>query len=178
MDCWWPTGGKRCIRMLSPKFSHLPQIRFDCLTQQTICYLSSLHHKEAKFCHWQSRLGFKMTHTACTLNINVNHRQRILSTTRGHPAQWNDKALCLFDPFMYSYIQEQCWTQCLWVLCSFTDGEIITESCCACWLLVDNGYQLHPTTIDVIKWTNRMEIQFSIRRLNTHFVFLTVEGRC
>ena len=39
----------------------------------------------------QAHLGFKMTHTARTYNITVNHRRRILSTTRGHPARWNDK---------------------------------------------------------------------------------------
>jgi hypothetical protein len=48
----------------------------------------------------QAHLGFKMTHTARTYNITVNHRRRILSTTRGHPARWNDKTLALFDDFM------------------------------------------------------------------------------
>jgi hypothetical protein len=41
-----------------------------------------------------------MSHTARTYNITVNHRRRILSTTNGHPARWNDKTLALFDPFM------------------------------------------------------------------------------
>lgn len=35
--------------------------------------------------------GFKMSHTARTYNVTVNHRRRILSTTSGHPATWNDK---------------------------------------------------------------------------------------
>ena len=48
----------------------------------------------------QAHLGFKMTHTARTYNITVNHRRRILLTTRGHPARWNDKTLALFDDFM------------------------------------------------------------------------------
>jgi hypothetical protein len=49
---------------------------------------------------WQSHMGFKMTHTAQTYIITVNHRSRILATTQGHPACWNDKTLSLFDDFM------------------------------------------------------------------------------
>ena len=41
-----------------------------------------------------------MTHTARTYNMTVNHRRRILSTTHGHPARWNDKTLANFDSFM------------------------------------------------------------------------------
>ena len=48
----------------------------------------------------QSHMGFKMTHTARTYNITVNHRRRILATTQGHPARWNDKTLSMFDDFM------------------------------------------------------------------------------
>ncbi len=45
----------------------------------------------------QTHIGFKMTHTARTYNITVNHRRQILATTTGHPARWNDKTLALFD---------------------------------------------------------------------------------
>ena len=41
----------------------------------------------------QSHLGHKFTATARTYNIVCNHRRRILSTTEGHPARWNDKVL-------------------------------------------------------------------------------------
>ena len=50
--------------------------------------------------HRQSHLGFKSTHTARAYNITVNHRRRILASTTGYPARWNDKTLALFDPFM------------------------------------------------------------------------------
>jgi hypothetical protein len=46
-----------------------------------------------------AHMGFKMSHTARTYNMTVNNRRRILSTTRGHPARWNDKTLILFDDF-------------------------------------------------------------------------------
>jgi hypothetical protein len=32
-------------------------------------------------------------------NIHVTHRRRILATTFGHPARWNDKTLQLYDDY-------------------------------------------------------------------------------
>ena len=48
----------------------------------------------------QSHLGHKFSCTARTYNIVCNHRRRILSTTEGHPARWNDKSIVKFDPFV------------------------------------------------------------------------------
>jgi hypothetical protein len=48
----------------------------------------------------QSHLGHKLSCTARTYNIVCNHRRRILSTTEGHPARWNDKSIVKFDPFV------------------------------------------------------------------------------
>ena len=45
----------------------------------------------------QLHLGYKLAHTARTYNITVNHRRKILNTTHGHPARFNDKTLVLFD---------------------------------------------------------------------------------
>ena len=42
-------------------------------------------------------LGYKLAHTARTYNMTVNHRRRILNTTKGHPARCNDKTLVLFN---------------------------------------------------------------------------------
>ena len=41
----------------------------------------------------QTRIGFKISHTARTYNITVNHRRQIHATTSGHPARWNNKTL-------------------------------------------------------------------------------------
>ncbi|KAG7343600.1 hypothetical protein IV203_021545 [Nitzschia inconspicua] len=55
------------------------------------------------FCHKmkrklrQSHLGLKLNGTAKTYNLVCNHRRRILSTTTGHPARWNDKTIVKFD---------------------------------------------------------------------------------
>ena len=48
----------------------------------------------------QLHLGYKLTHTARTYNLTCNHRRNFLSTTSGHPARFNDKALVLFDNFV------------------------------------------------------------------------------
>ena len=48
----------------------------------------------------QSHLGFKSSHTSRAFNITVNNRRRILATTTGHPARWNDKTIVLFDNFV------------------------------------------------------------------------------
>jgi hypothetical protein len=45
-------------------------------------------------------LSYKEHLTARTYNMTVNHRRRILSTTTGHPARWNDKTLIWFDQFV------------------------------------------------------------------------------
>lgn len=45
----------------------------------------------------QMHLGYKLAHTARTYSMTVNHRRRILNTTKGHPARFNDKILVLFD---------------------------------------------------------------------------------
>jgi len=42
-------------------------------------------------------LGGKSSHTTRAFNITVNHRRRILYTTKGHPGRWNDKTLVQFD---------------------------------------------------------------------------------
>ena len=41
--------------------------------------------------------GGKLSIPSRTYNLTVNHRRRILSSTRGHPGHWNDKTLVLFD---------------------------------------------------------------------------------
>ena len=45
--------------------------------------------------HWLKHVhkGFKLALPLRTYNISVNHRRRILHSTSGHPASWNDKTL-------------------------------------------------------------------------------------
>ena len=44
--------------------------------------------------------GGKSKYATRTYNITVNHRRRILGTTKEHPGSWNNKTLVLFDIFI------------------------------------------------------------------------------
>ena len=44
--------------------------------------------------------GGKTKYATRSYNMTVNHRRRILGTTRGHPGSWNDKTIVLFDTFI------------------------------------------------------------------------------
>lgn len=41
--------------------------------------------------------SWKLKMPCRTYNTTVNHRRRILYSTRGHPGRWNDKTLQLYD---------------------------------------------------------------------------------
>ena len=112
----------------------------------------------------QTHIGFKMTHTARTYNITVNHRRQILATTTGHPARWNDKTLALFDCFMTDLKNGEIMNDMFFDLYERggPDGDTIVKRCYqGAWLLVDNGYLAWPTTVPPIKTTSsRVEIRF------------------
>jgi DDE superfamily endonuclease len=111
----------------------------------------------------QAHLGFKMTHTARTYNITVNHRRRIHSTTRGHPARWNDKTVALFDDLMQALHQGSILDDVPFELYVYdsSGAAVVKQKYRGAWLLVDNGYLAHPTTVPPIKTTNsRAEIRF------------------
>ena len=111
----------------------------------------------------QSHLGFKMCHTARTYNITVNHRKKILSSTQGHPARWNDKTLILFDDFMQDLRNGHALQDVQFELYDYDrQGNTIKVKYQGVWVLVDNGYMSWPTTVPPMKTTNRRsEIRFS-----------------
>ena len=104
-----------------------------------------------------------MTHTARTYNITVKHRRRILATTQGHPARWNDKTLSMFDNFMQRLRHGDILDDVIFELYDRDEsGTIIKQRYEGAWLLVDNGYLSHSTTVPQIKNTSkRGEIRFS-----------------
>ena len=63
-----------------------------------------------------SHMGFKMSHTARTHNVTVNHRRQILSSTAGHPARWNDKTLATLDDFMQKMYRGATFDECVFNL--------------------------------------------------------------
>ena len=48
----------------------------------------------------QAHLDHKSIVTLRKYNLTCNHRRKILHTTEGHPARWNDKTLIRSDNFM------------------------------------------------------------------------------
>ena len=127
-----------------------------------------------------------MSHTARTYNmITVNHRRRILSTTRGHPARWNDKTLILFDEFicglhsgellqdvcfeLYDYANNVRTAQQQGVVVAGAEQEhedaeqeVRKVKYQGAWVLVNNGYLSWSATVPPTKTTcSRAEIRFS-----------------
>ena len=111
----------------------------------------------------QAHLGFKMTHTARTYNLTVNHRRRILSTTHGHPARWNDKTLASFDSCMTGIRNGTILEDVVFELYDMDDNGIpFKQKYGGVWLLVDNGYLNWSTTVPPMKITvDPAEIRFS-----------------
>ena len=117
----------------------------------------------------QSHLGHKFTATARTYNIVCNHCRRVLSTTEGHPARWNDKSIVKFDHFVMgikegTVLLKNDFRLLLYDYSSTAgDGSIITKDYQGPWILCENGYHKNwSATIPPFKATNsRKELQFS-----------------
>jgi hypothetical protein len=102
----------------------------------------------------QAHIGFKMTHPARTYNMTVNHRRRILHTTPGHPARWNDKTVVLFDDFIRGIHEGKYLSDVEFELYEKDDnGAVFSVKYRGAWVLVDNGYLAWSTTIPPMKKT-------------------------
>ena len=107
--------------------------------------------------------GYKMPFPARTYNTTVNHRRRILSTTRGHPARWNDKTLIRYDDFATALNDGTIMSDNIFELQQFSsDNAVETVKYRGAWLLVDNGYLGWSCTIPPFKMTlNQWELKWS-----------------
>jgi hypothetical protein len=92
--------------------------------------------------------GPKLKMPSWTYNITVNHR-RILSTTHGHPACWNDKTIVLFDAFVRGIYEGKILDDNQFTLFELDKkgGVVEVQYQGTTWLLVDNGYLNWPTTV-------------------------------
>ena len=112
----------------------------------------------------QLHLGYKKEHTARTFNLTCNHRRRILSTTRGHPARFTDKTLIRFDRFVNS-LKEGCFDDDFeFELYDYdqSNKKVIKVKYTGCYVIVDNGYLKWSVTVPPMKHTNfKNEIRFS-----------------
>lgn len=115
--------------------------------------------------------SFKLSCPARTYNVFVSHDRNAMSSTRGHPARWNDKSLINVDDFatllmngtlfvddddaFYFQLQEK-----------NEDGSIKSVWYRGCYTIVDNGYVERSTlvppskcymTYDDMRWSKWLE---------------------
>ena len=104
-----------------------------------------------------------MNHTARTFNLTVNHRRRILSSTSGHPARFNDKTLIMYDRFVMKLKDGKFDKDFEFELYDFDDnGKEIKVRYSGCYVIVDNGYHKWSVTVPPMKSTDyRSELRFS-----------------
>ena len=115
---------------------------------------------------WQSNKGFKLNMPSRTYNITVNHRRRIISSTTGHPARWNDKTLQLFDEFLVALQHQGALDDNVFWLWEHETADESTPpkmiSYKGAWLMCDNGYLHWPTLIPPSKdWKHIRDTRFS-----------------
>ena len=95
--------------------------------------------------------GFKLNFPSRTYNLSCNHRRRILYTTSGHPASWNDKTLQQFGKFMLGIYKGTIMDDIVFKLDAIYDGVTIKVKYQGPWNLVDNGYICWSTCIPPMK---------------------------
>jgi hypothetical protein len=96
--------------------------------------------------------SYKLPMPTRTYNLTVNHRRRILSSTRGHPGRWNDKTLVLYDSLSTDLRDGRRYANNEFELLE-TDpvtGNIRKVRYVGVWLVVDNGYLSWSTLIPPI----------------------------
>jgi hypothetical protein len=111
--------------------------------------------------------GGKLPMPSRTCNLTCCHRRRILSTTRGHPARYNDKTLVLFDEFLKGIQDGEVLQDLEFELHEYgPDGNVRTAKYLGAWVMVDNGYLRWSTTIppykaalqrDQLQWSEWLE---------------------
>jgi len=96
----------------------------------------------------QMHMGFKMKSPARAYNLTANNRRRILHTTKGYPARWNDKTIIKFDTLVSS-LQKGCTLGdvAFKLFEKNCEGGIVEKTYKGLWVLVDNGYLAWPTTM-------------------------------
>ena len=96
--------------------------------------------------------GFKLNLPSRTYNATVDHSRRILCSTTGHPATWNDKTLVLFDPLLTKVKDRKLHENYEFRLYEHDRSGNIVEVCyVGVWFIVDNGYLAWSCTVPPVK---------------------------
>jgi hypothetical protein len=116
--------------------------------------------KKVEYWLRQSHLGFKSLHRARSYNITMNNRRKILATTTGHLAWWNNKTVVLFDNFAVPLSEGRTLQDCTFELYDIESrGYVVKKKYAGTWLIVDNGYLYWPTTVSLLKTScNRVNV--------------------
>jgi hypothetical protein len=111
-----------------------------------------------------NHLGPKSSLTARSYNLCVNHRRRILHSTPGGHARWNDQTMVRFDRFITQIrsdglnLQENTFE----LLARGKGGEVIAVKYKGVYVIVDNGYLNWSCTVTPFTVTsNTHEIRWS-----------------
>jgi hypothetical protein len=129
-------------------------------------------------------LGPKSSLTARSYNICVNHCRRILHSTLGGPARWNDQTMVRFDRFITQICSDGLNLQdnTFELLARGKGGEVIVVTYKGVYVIVDNGYlnwscTLPPFSVtsnmDEIRWSRWLE---SMRK-DVECTFSILKGR-
>ena len=96
--------------------------------------------------------GFKMNFPSRTYNVTVDHTRKVMATTCGHPASWNDKTVVMFDPLLTKLKDGYIPDNFEFVLLEYDkDGNIVEVIYSGVWIMVDNGYLSWSCTVPPVK---------------------------
>ena len=104
----------------------------------------------------QNHLGGKSKQTCRSFNLTSNHRRKILHSTPGYPARWNEKIIVLMDELATRLKKGKIVTDNVFELFDYNDNDnviIFSIKYREAWLLVENGYLNWSTTIPPLKQT-------------------------
>jgi len=111
----------------------------------------------------QVHKGGKTDQTTRTFNTTVNHRRRVLHTTKGGPGRWNDKTMVRFDEFLCGIRSGKILEDIEFELLEIgPEGEVVTVKYQGGYVIVDNGYLRWSCTVPPFKVTlDQREIRWS-----------------
>ncbi|KAL7480196.1 hypothetical protein ACHAW6_005892 [Cyclotella cf. meneghiniana] len=95
-------------------------------------------------------------------NITVNHRRRILHSTKGGPGRWNNKTMILFDTFVKGIHDCNHLDDVEFELFERSNADIATIKFRGGYVIVDNGYLRWSAIVPPYHVTNKItEIRWS-----------------